>query len=282
MKDSLNLHKNKVIGYGVCGKNERYLENTLKEFKRLCDHTIIVCNNTDKKSKDLIKSYGFDIVVDNRVWGENQHKIKEDFVKTLGKYNPDWLICLDMDEVFDPSLTREKFEEYTQQCESMYVYIVNLWGTGWKREWSFWNIRAWKWKGESMTKFVNRPLHCGLAPEWAYHYGTNVPVILWHYGLKDTDVRKRKIDRYRQFDPKAVYRDKSYYDALSSKDFEEINTLYIQESIEKETLPLKKKKILQNNAKEFVYVMRNDGKILDIPKESLTEHLKRGFKLYEN
>jgi hypothetical protein len=268
-----------VVGYGVCGANEKRLKATLDEFKRLCDHAVIVGNNIDDKSAELITSYGFELRHDNRVWGENQHRIKQDLVDYLKAYNPDWLICLDMDEVFDPSLTRELFESYTTQCDSMYVYIANLWGKGWKRQWSFWNIRAWKWNGQ--TKFVNRPLHCGLAPEWAYHYGSYVPVILWHYGLKEKAVRKRKIDRYKQFDPNAVYRDKSYYDALADDSFDAIDTAYIQEAIEREALPIKRK-TMQTVEKEFVYVKRADGKVFDIPKKSLEEHLKRGFTVYES
>jgi len=267
----------KIIGYGICGSNEKYLKNTLEEFKRLCDHTIIVCNNTDQESKDLITSYGFEIREDNREWGTSQHKIKENLVRSLSEYEPDWLICLDMDEVFDKSLTREKFEEYADQCDAMYVYIVNLWGKGWKRQWSFWNVRAWKWNGN--TKFVNRPLHCGLAPEWHYHYGSCVPVILWHYGLKTKASRSRKIKRYKEFDPKAIYRDKSYYDALSDDTYEEIDVAFIQKSIENEVLPIKRKRVSQTAEKKYCYVVSPDGRTVDIPEAQLDEHLKRGFTL---
>lgn len=267
----------KILGYGICGANEKYVENTLKQFKKLCDHAVILCNNTDQKTKNLILSYGFDVKDDNREWGLNQHLIKEDFVSSLARYKPEWLICLDMDEVFDESFTRGKFEEYTKTCDSMYVFVSNLWNEGWKRQWSFWNIRAWKWNG--ITKFVNRPLHCGLAPEWAYHYGSYVPVILWHSGLKDKEDRDRKIERYKKYDPESKYRDKSYYDALQDNTSEPIDIEYIQNSLIKEVGIQKRRTVAIDKPKKLYFVRRFsngvDLDLIEIPERNLIETLKR-------
>ena len=264
-----------IVGYGICGKNERYIKATLDQFKELCDKVVIVCNNTDVKTKKLIVSYGFEIREDNRVWGENQHKIKEDLVSSLGVYNPDWLVCLDMDEVFY-DMNREKFESLADKCNAMYVYIVNLWETGWKRKWSFWNIRAWKWNG--ITKFVNRPLHCGLAPEWAYHYGSDVPVLLIHSGLKDKDKRLAKVKRYETFDPEAKYRSKSYYDGLTDDTFDVLDIEDIQSRITKEVGSIKMKQ-LEDTKRQVYHIVSKDNREIDVPDRLLAEHLRRGFKL---
>lgn len=269
------LNRYNIIGYGVCGKGERYIKATLDQFKELCDKVVIVCNNTDVKTKKLIASYGFEIREDNRVWGENQHRIKEDLVSSLSVYNPDWLVCLDMDEVFH-DMTREKFESIADKCNSMYVYIVNLWNEGWKRKWSFWNVRAWKWNG--VTNFVNRPLHCGLAPEWAYHYGSEVPVLLIHSGLKDKDKRQSKIKRYEQFDPNAVYRTREYYKGLSDDTCEVLDIDSVQKIIEKEVGAIKMKNITSIKP-QVIHIMSKDGREIDVPDRLLAEHLKRGFKL---
>lgn len=266
----------KILGYGICGPNEKYLEQTLDCFASLCDTVVILGNRIDGHSKDSIKSRGFTLVEDDREWGTNQHKIKEDFVKGLEKYNPEWLVCLDMDEVLD--LTRAELEDWMDKVDSMYVYIVNLWDGGWKREWSFWNIRVWKWNGQ--TKFVNRPLHCGLAPEWAYYYGSYVPVILYHHGLKDREDRLRKIERYKKYDPDAKYRSRDYYDALSSDVWEPLDVQFIKDSLDKEITVVKRKKVFESKVKKFFYVEKN-GKKIDIPDYLLDEHLKRGFKICE-
>lgn len=267
----------RIIGYGICGANEKRLENTLKEFKRLCDATVIVGNKIDEASARLIADYGFDLVIDDREWGTSQHLIKENLVANiLPKYKPEGIICLDMDEVFEDRITRQKLEEMLNIADSLYFYIVNLWNNGWKRKWSFWNIRAWKWNGN--TKFVKRPLHCGLAPEWCYYYGSNIPYILFHYGLKDKDDRQRKVARYQKFDPKAIYRDKSYYDGLLDDSSEAMDLDYIKQALQKEVGQIKSKKIIMETKKRFAYVKNSAGVVYDIPEKDLAETLKRpGF-----
>jgi len=120
----------RIIGYGVCGADEskRRLEGTLKEFKRLCDDVIICLNRATQAEKKLIESYGFKWYEDNREWGIYQPHIKEELVrKWVAPLNPDWCICLDMDEQFAPEFTREKAEELAQSGGvGWYFYFLNM------------------------------------------------------------------------------------------------------------------------------------------------------------
>lgn len=277
-------NSSKIVGYGVCGGGEhrRYLKNTLDEFKRLCDETIILGNNLEPEDRKMIEDYGFKLVDDNREWGKNQHKIKEDFVKNhVSKLNPDWCVCLDMDEVFGDNVTRDSILEMEDICESVYVFICNLWNSGWKKDWSFWNIRIWKWKDD--LDFKSQPLHCGLAPAWTYYYGVYGPFILKHYGLKEKKDRMAKVKRYNKYDPNAQYKDKSYYDALKTDDCQDWNESEIQQIIKDEYIQKNKpinKKIAYMNKKEKQYAMTwEDGLIIRVPEGQIFEHKQRGFKL---
>ena len=267
----------RIIGYGVCGKEaDRYLEQTLKEFKRLCDDTIIVLNNATDKEKQLIESYGFKTKEDNREWGLHQHHIKQDLMREVAGLMPDYCVCLDMDEVFDPLMTREKLIEAFDTGDALYFYIVNLWETGWNKAWSFFNIRAWKWSND--TKFENKPLHCGLAPAWCYRYASYAKYFVKHYGLMTKESREAKIKRYEQYDPKAVYKDISYYNALHSDKCDVLDEDALRKEIEKE-IGVQKKRVMINVKKEYYYVKSPQGKVIDIPARDLDETLKRGFTL---
>jgi len=284
----------KIIGYGICGAGEadRYLKGTLDCFKSLCDETIILLNNVGQKEKDLITEYGFKTIEDNRVWGENQNLLKQDLMKEVEKLEPDWCICLDMDEVLD--VTREKIEEYTKHSRAYYVYVVNMIDSGWNKQWSFWNVRFWKWDldvlkhfGDEFYKFENRPLHCGLAPRWAYLHGSYAPFLLLHYGLMKSEDRLRKVERYKQFDPQAKYRDKSYYDFLASATNEDYDKSFIENAIQAEIdgVSYKDRPIMSLNMKNankaFCYFRRiKDGAILDVP-ESGYEDMKRNLNFEE-
>lgn len=272
----------KIVGYGVCGKEaDRYLEATLKEFKRLCDEVIIVLNNATDKEKELIESYGLKTKIDNREWGIHQHHIKQDLMEDVKLMNPTYCVCLDMDEVFDPEMTREKLVDQFQYGDALYFYIVNLWNEGWNRKWSFWNIRAWKWSGD--TRFENKPLHCGLAPAWCYRMNNrHIPLFVKHYGLKKKEDRQAKIERYQKYDPRAKYKSKDYYDALASDSFEPLDEEMIRQAIIKEIGIQSRKRVeVTKPHSKYVYVKSPDGRVVDIPAKDLEETLSRGFTLVE-
>jgi hypothetical protein len=210
----------RIIGICVVGPNEKYLENTLKEFKRLCDDTIIATNNADEKTIKLIEKYGFKHYEDNREWGRTQPSIKSALLERAGELKPDWIIALDSDEVYSRNFTREEAEALTQGKEIAYHFmIVNLYndpdhfvhGAGIQR---FWNIRFYKYLPEMGLKFINKPLHCGLAPPFAYKYGWYAPFYVEHYGLMLKEDRQRKAVRYQKYDPGKLCKAGSYYDEL--------------------------------------------------------------------
>jgi hypothetical protein len=215
--------KIRIIGFMVVGPNEadRYLENSLKEFKRLCDDALIVCNNTDKKTEDLITSYGYDWYRDDREWGKSQDLIKTDLLKRLGEEkNPDWIIAIDSDEVFAPEFTREEAERLASTDEiGWYFLIVNLYNdeqhfahdVGIQR---FWNIRYYKYMPEYGLQFLRKALHCGLGPPVMYRYGWHAPYYVLHYGLMKPEDRARKAERYQKYDPTGKYKAGAYYDDL--------------------------------------------------------------------
>jgi hypothetical protein len=278
------MQQYRIIGYGICGSGEanRYLENTLKEFKRLCDETIIVLNNAGEKERKLVEKYGFHIKEDNREWGLNQHRIKQELMKDVEKLNPDWCICLDMDEVFKETVTRELIESYFDKSRAFYVYVCNLIDEGWNRQWSFYNVRIWKWDkdvlnyfGEEFYRFESKPLHCGLAPRWAYLHGSYAPFVLYHYGLKEAKDRERKVERYNKYDPESKYKDDSYYSFLRNSKSEPMVDVekYIQTELS--NISYNDRPIQSAQGKAFCFFRRKkDGFVFDVPEKHYTDTKK--------
>lgn len=271
----------KIVGFGVCGKGEadRYLENTLKEFQRLCDETYIVLNNCSSKEIDLIDKYGCKMIEDNREWGKEQWKIKEEAVK---KIKADWFVVLDMDEVFDKNFKREELEKLCKKGGTgFYFYIINLMDEGYSPHWSFWNIRLFN--GSFSRDWEKKPLHCGLAPRIAYHWGNYAPFIVKHCGLKKKEDRERKAKRYKKYDPQAKFKSKAYYDMLLSKseiiNFNE-NTLHSEVADEVKDYNFKKPSKIMEQTQKFYFVKTPAGKVVDIEERYLEETLAReGFEL---
>lgn len=212
----------KIVGIGICGQGEsgRYMDKTMKEFQRLCDNVIIATNNATQEDKDLITKYGFEQYEDNREWGKTQPYIKTDLLKKAQKFNPDWILALDMDESFSKDVTRETLENLANTEEiGWYFMVVNLYGddkhfahdVGIKR---FWNVRFYKNMPELGLEFQEKRLHCGLGPPYAYKFGWYAPYYLLHRGLMKPEDRARRVTRYKQYDPDARFITKEYYKDL--------------------------------------------------------------------
>lgn len=276
----------KVIGYGICGPGEagRYMKETMDCFKRLCDEVIILCNNCDQAELNLIDSYGFKRVNDRREWGTHQWRIKQDFIERDIKQmanEGDVLVCLDMDEVLSERCTKEWLLQ--SELDAYHVFIVDLWNDPqhFKLESCFWNVRIWKWNGE--TKFKAKPVHCGLAPEWTYHYHRHAPFLLLHKGLMAEEDRQRKIKRYEKYDPNAEHLDQKYYDMLESNTARPFDEEALADQIAEEVATYNQTKPRKSTMKKpkqrFAYVRNPHGQTVDIPEKHLAQTLKRpGFE----
>lgn len=276
----------KVIGYGICGPGEagRYMKETMDCFKRLCDEVILLVNNADQAEIDLIKEYGFEYRLDRRTWGEHQWRIKQDFIERDIKQmanEGDVLVCLDMDEVLSERCTKEWLME--APLDAYHVFIVDLWNDPqhFKLESCFWNVRIWKWNGE--TKFKAKPVHCGLAPEWAYHYHRHAPFLLLHKGLMAEEDRLRKIKRYEKYDPHAEHLDQKYYDMLKSNTARPFDEEALADQIAEEVATYNQTKprhsMIKKPKPRFAYVKNPHGETVDIPEKHLNQTLKRkGFE----
>lgn len=207
----------------VCGPNEKYLDKSLNELKRLCDVVIIATNNADQPTKDKITSMGFTQYEDNREWGIYQPDIKTSLLSQFLPLQVDWIVAIDADEVFAPEFTREEAERLANTDEIAYNFLViNLYNdeqhfthsSGIQR---FWNIRFFKFLPEYGLQYLRKSLHCGLAPPVAYKYGWHAPYYLLHYGLMLPEDRARKAQRYQKYDPSKKFKAGTYYDQLQEE-----------------------------------------------------------------
>lgn len=270
-----------IVGYGLttAGEADRYMRHTLESLKKITDKIIILCNNATEKEKALLKEYSCFTVEDNREWGKYQNKIKEDFLRDhVAKLEPEICVAADMDEVFDPSLTKEEIRKKLEKWYAMYLFFIQHWNHPNRHNpnINFWNVRIFKWNGD--VRFENRPLHPGLCPKWTYIYGSYAPYYVRHFGLMDPKDREVKVQRYNKYDPNYVYRKGWYGNLKDTTRGEEITSEYII-NIRKEVASYgdQTKKMAQPKEERFFYVKRlKDGVVLDVPEKDVDITLRRG------
>jgi hypothetical protein len=183
-----------------------------------------------------------------------------------------------MDEVFDKNLDRTALEELTYlKGESWYFQVINMVDNGYAPHLSFPNIRFWKYDSSDL-KFENRPVHCGLAPKWAYEWGNYAPYILKHYGLQKKVDRERKAKRYDRYDPAAVYKGRDYYDSLRADltvfPFNE-DMLHSKVEDEVKDLKIKERKRTKLMSEKNYYFKNKHGNIVPVPERHYEQTLKQ-------
>lgn len=212
-----------VVGPGEAG---RQLEPVLRQLE-WCDEICIVMNNldADNATRKLCEEYGTILCTDNREWGKEQWRIKQDALAGFAKlvaapHLETWIWCLDADEIFDPRFDRDMAEKMMAGKDvAWYFWCLNLWNDPdhVRLDMSFPNIRFYRLMPELGLHFESQALHCGLAPKYAYRYGSQSALWFKHYGLMRREDRLRKIERYDKYDPKAVFIGRSWYDGLRNE-----------------------------------------------------------------
>lgn len=214
----------RIAAYMIVGPGEgdRWLEQALAQL-HWCDAVYVCLNNADPKTAALAQRYARFVYVDDREWGTNQWRIKQDFLaKVVAAEPPDdlWFIGLDADEILDPRFDRAMAEKMASGHDvAWYFWCLQLYNDERtvRPDLCFPNVRYWKYLPDLGLDFQPTPLHCGLAPRYAYRFGSQSGLWFKHYGLMLAADRQRKIARYDKYDPKAKYKGKTWYDALRNE-----------------------------------------------------------------
>jgi len=277
----------KIVGFLTVGSGEvhRYLKNALERLSGLSDAIVIGCNATDKDTRNYLAEIKNARVYDlsKYEWGKKQHIIKQKLFYAMEKENPDWIICIDSDEVLDKTLTREKLEELTQREEIAYTfYCVQLWDNeeqmrvdgGWG---NFRNVRFYKYVKDTSHLFQNSPLHCGLAPIYAYKWAADSEYLFKHYGYMKPEDRKKKVQRYNKYDPNGRYFNKQWYNSILGKpEIKPFNEDKFSKKLRyKPKKPLKDKYILKEMSGKVYYIKNRHGNVFSVKEEDLENHIKR-------
>lgn len=275
----------RIVSFSIVGPGEgdRWLEPFLKHLVPLVDEIAVCLNNPDPKTEAIVRRYTTHIAYDNREWGKFQNVIKRDFLDFVAKRNPDWILTMDCDEFMDKRITRAKLEELAASPTDIayQFWCIQLWNDEehYREDLCFENTRFYKYAPEYDLSFERQPLHCGLAPLYAYKYATHTNFIFRHYGLMLPEDRKRKVARYAKYDPKEKYIGKSWYNALRNERAE------IKPFVEEDIYPLlpelqHKKKLPTMIKKPQVYwLFRNKhGRIVEaVNDKQRDQFVKTGY-----
>ncbi len=275
----------KILGMLIVGTGEadRYLPDVLKRLSEITDEIVVACNATDTKTRNLVaeKTIAYDF--SKYEWGKQQHIIKQRFYnQCVRPRQPDWIVCVDSDEILDKRLDRERLEELANRGDIAYeFYCVQLWDKEDQMRtdgpWgNFYNVRFFKFISDAEAHYKQTPLHCGLAPVYAYNWRTTCEYMFKHYGYMKLADRKKKAERYKKYDPNAKYMSARYYNGiLGTGRLQEFDENRFGERLRYTPRPISGEKIKRIRGNMKLYRIENRHGMTFIVDESQIENHKK-------
>jgi len=182
------------------------LERVLRHLEIFCDEIVVCdCQSTDN-SLEIIKKYTNHILIEPNDF-KNELFVKQKMLDYALKLNPDWIVWLDADEVFDREgelggirklcdygnkhgIDGFSFQEINLWKSKKFYRVDEFWGKGWY-------VRLWKNNGK--LKFNVLPyLHQQQYPS-GLNQIKNSKVKVIHFGFSSPELIKTKHEMYKKF-----------------------------------------------------------------------------------
>lgn len=215
-----------VLSMIVGNEEGRYLNRVLGAVDGYVDEVVIIddasSDHTASICESLLKKIPHRIIRNEEPMFANEAELrKKQWEETL-KAEPDWILCLDADEVPEHGFwthLREMVEDkrYDQYGFKMY----DMWNENEYREDPYWNshetsrVFLMRYKPDYLYTWKNTPQHCGRFPADLEGFRQcDSQFRIQHFGWARLQDRKDKYERYRRLDPEAIYGIRRQYDSI--------------------------------------------------------------------
>jgi hypothetical protein len=115
---------------GITTKNEEWIINkTLNVLSKFCDKIIILDDNSEDKTLDICKKFEkveiYKRKLRKNIWERKEAEGLNELFKLCGKYNPEYIMMLDADEIPTPNFLKF-FHTIDKKVSAWSVRMINL------------------------------------------------------------------------------------------------------------------------------------------------------------
>ncbi len=224
--------KNKLT-LSMVVKNEegRYLEEALMQHRKYIDEAVIIDDGSTDKTVEIIKDILGDkklILIQNTESGfKNEINLRMQQWRETLKTEPDWILNLDGDEIFERSFN-EAIRDLIDRDLDIDGYgfrLYDFWDMEHYRDDNLWfahrTYRTFliRYQENFNYKWIETPQHCGRLP---YNI-TDLKILpcqyrLKHYGWAKEEDRVKKYERYMRLDPEGKFGNFHQYKSILDKE----------------------------------------------------------------
>lgn len=199
-------------------KNEadRYLRRVLESAKEYITDAVIIDDGSDDNTievcEEVLGTIPHVIIRNQKSQFSNEVFLRKQQWNETIKTNPDWILVLDADEIFEDS-----FKDYVYQlmsdknCDAYYFRLYDFWDEEHYRSDNLWyahtNYRPFLVRNRHKNDYVwlEQKQHCGRFPLDINNYPYQCSSLrLKHYGWARKEDRLQKYTRYLQLDPEGT------------------------------------------------------------------------------
>ncbi len=224
---TLAKYKNKIrksvklpkltVGMLVRNEGARYLERVLEHITRYADEVVILDDGSTDNTVAICRQQLINIphcIVENSISRfNNEVELRQALWDLAASTQPDWIMILDADELFETKAVTEIKELITDDSiDVVYFRLYDMWNERSYREDGCWMAhRVYRpflvrYQQDYSYEWQEQALHCGRFPANIYNLpGKKSNLRLQHFGWARPEDRVAKYLRYKKLDPTAKY-----------------------------------------------------------------------------
>lgn len=208
----------------VKNEEERYLERVLIQNKKYIDNAIIIDDCSTDRTAEIVKDILGDrnlVLIENREsMFRNEVELRRLQWNETISTDPEWILNLDADEIFEKSFEEEvrNLIESNSECDLYAFRLYDFWDEEHYREDKYWNAHSiyrpflTRYQKNYKYSWLENPLHCGRFPNNIFGLNTELSTYrLKHYGWAKKEDRERKFREYIERDPLGRFGDMNQY-----------------------------------------------------------------------
>lgn len=218
-KKRINKDRDNKLTLMMLVRNEagKFLESVLSHAARYVDNAVILDDgsedNTVEVCEKVLKNIPHCIVSNERSGFHNEIVLRKQLWELTVKTNPDWILCLDADEIFEDSIIYSIRQLINQPEFDYYSFrLYDMWDEFHYREDRYWQAHRFyrifliRYQPDFDYVWNETPQHCGRFPKNIHLLeGCQYNIRLKHYGWANEALRTEKYKRYMELDPEGKY-----------------------------------------------------------------------------